>query len=264
MSRAGPVRSRKVALLWGVLVLLLLGPGVFPIAHAATPPPLPPATYGRFISSIDVPPVAPGASGTLSFLLSDPLNSSLTSVQVSVELYLFIPYPGNSTETLPSDAPVFANGSASGPSASWSMASLGPQAAVPLSVPVQVPAPAASGAYPARISLTFLTNGSRFTLESRGFFSTSQWSAATRQNGTINVTQLGVSGILPETAVGVWANSAPVLLDVILAASVALAAVGGFLAYRGAAASRSGARKDRRDGNRAASAFGNSRRRDGD
>jgi len=65
------------------------------------------------------------------------------------------------------------------------------------------------GAYFIRMSLSFRCNNNVYIMKSRGYFSKELWDKATSEEdehedtGAINLTTLGVDGIIPETAFGV-------------------------------------------------------------
>ncbi|MCI4348315.1 MAG: hypothetical protein L3J97_06850, partial [Thermoplasmata archaeon] len=80
---------------------------------------------------------------------------------------------------------------------------------------------------------------------SRGYFSAAAWAAATvLSNGTptINASQLGVSGVVPETSILVSGSSTPVALYAVLGVGLGLAGLGAYWWTRSETKSRSGAR----------------------
>ncbi len=259
-------RTTSAAGLAGVvagLVLLAIGsPGT-----AAAVPPLPASEYTHFLSNLSVPVTAPGSTVVLSGTLTNALSVNVSSVSLTFEFYAFNAFPGNATGPLPaSGAPAFATGSGSASTTSLTFAGLTPNETVPVSASVEVPSGAADGDYVVRAGLEFGVNGTAYLLESRGYFSYATWTNATATGGgnsTINLTRLGVSGILPETALLVRSNPYPWVLYGLLAGAVILAAVGGFYAVRRGPGSRSGARGPPEPAS-APSAFGKRRSKDGD
>ena len=92
------------------------------------------------------------------------------------------------------------------------------------------------------------------------------WAAATElPNGsaTLNLTVLGVSGVLPETAVVVAQSALPWLLAGVLGAAALLVGAGAWVYFRRGPASNSGMRSADVD-HQAPSAFGKRRTSDGD
>jgi hypothetical protein len=264
------VRSRRVVGLC-LLVGLLVATSVVPGTHGS-PPTLSVASWGKFLTGISLPTLAPGESGVVSFTLQDPLGVPMVGVLLTLGVYEFNAYPGNATGPVPTNGPVFSGtGIAAADAITISVGNLtrnAPAYASPgaVSVAVSVPSGAPEGTYAVRTSLAFLANGSAYLLESRGFFSTAQWENATAPPGapsTLNVSRLGVSGVIPESGVLVRSNPFPVALAVVLGGALILAAVGGYWALRRGPRSRSGARAGPPP-NQAETAFGKSRSSDGD
>jgi hypothetical protein len=262
-------RGRRLAPL--VIVAILLVSALSPPARAGYPT-VPLQSDGRFITNLSAPVLAPGQSGSISFDLADPIGFDLVDAVVSLAVYAFNAYPGNATGTVPSDAVALAG---AGPACcanatdlayTSSPATVVPGAPVPLTIPVWTSGSAPSGDYAIRLELTFTGNGTSYRLASRGEFTEAQWAAATSGpsgTSTLNLSTLGVSGVVPETAVLVRSNPFPVALDVILAAALVLAGAGGYYAFRRPRKSRSGA-GGADDPSQAPTAFGNSRSSDGD
>ncbi len=143
---------------------------------------------------------------------------------------------------------------------------LAPGASANFSVGVAVPSGAADGIYAVRIALQFAAAGQNFLLESRGFFSATQWAQATQSaNGTptLNATRLGVSGVIAETSVLVQNPAVAWALYAVLGVGLALVALGAYFWSRSGPGTRSGARSGSPPHN-APRTLGNRRSRDGD
>ncbi|MCI4340511.1 MAG: hypothetical protein L3J73_04520 [Thermoplasmata archaeon] len=250
-----------------VLLVLALVATCAPGAGAAYPT-LPLALEGRFLTDLSASVLQPGESGSISFVVADPLPADMTNTVLRLEVYAFNAYPGNATQTAPPDAVEFVSDGLLGntPAVSLLLQTVVPGAPVPESVPIASSASAPSGTYAVRFTLDFDANGTSYHLASRGEFSDALWAAATTgPNGssTLNLSRLGVSGVIPETGVLVRTNPFPVALTVILGAAIVLAAAGGYYAFRRGPSSRSGATTPD-DPNHAPTAFGKRRKRDGD
>ncbi|MCI4325415.1 MAG: hypothetical protein L3K00_06010 [Thermoplasmata archaeon] len=254
-----------------LLAVLLLAPGWI-AAAAPSPPTAPIASWGRFLTGISVPAVAPGASEVVAFTLQDPLGVPMSGILLTFGVYAFNAYPGNATGAVPGGGPVFSgNGVGAGSSVTIGVGNLTPNGTAfsspgSISLIVAAPAGAPQGTYAIRTSVSFLAGGSAYLLESRGFFSASEWANATAPPGapsTLNVSRLGVSGVLPETGLLVRSNPFPVALSLVLAGAVVLAALGGYWAVRRGPRSKSGANAGPPP-NQAETAFGNNRSNDGD
>ncbi|MCI4336742.1 MAG: hypothetical protein L3K17_06060 [Thermoplasmata archaeon] len=258
---------RGTAVQWLVIAVVLLG--TFSIAPVrAAYPTLPPGIYSQFLSGLAVPVVAPSASATLTGTLSDPgpLNA-ISAANLTLEIYAFNAYPGNATQALSGGpAPSFADSLGPPTVLVLPFANLAAHTSTSLSESIVVPSGAAAGAYAVRTQLSFVENGTPYLLQSRGYFSYDSWTNATAgPNGTtiLNVSRLGVSGVLPETAVLVVNNPYPWTLTVLIVGAIACAAAGGYFASRKGPGSSSGARSGGPETS-APSARGKSRKSDGD
>ncbi len=199
----------------------------------------------------------------MTFRVGDPLAQEIVSANVSLQVYAFNPTDGGATQAPPAGATPTLSG---GLSYTIAPPLLAPNTSWNWSVPVAVPASAASGDYAVRFAVTFTMSNVSYLLESRGFFSASAWASATQYpNGTptINASQLGVSGIVPETSILVRGAATPVVLYVVLGVGLGLAALGGYWWTRSEGKSKSGARR-LSPPQSAPTAFGKSRSSDGD
>ncbi len=263
-------RKAPVDLLLGLLLAGALVVGAAAPASAAYPT-LPASDGGQVLSNLSAPVLAPGSSGAFGFRLANPLAGPMTSVTLSFGFYSFVAFPGNASAVPPTgETPTFSGPGTSGTNGSITLASLaaGSSFDVPDDERISVSAPggAPDGTFALRFALSFTEGSVAYRFESRGFFSDAQWANATLlPNGasTLNLTRLGVSGVLPETAVLVRADTITPILYGILAASLVLAAAGGYVAWRRGPGSRSGERPAPRPQS-APSAFGKSRTSDGD
>ncbi len=230
------------------LFALALVVGASPAARAAPYPPLPVALDRDFVGNLTAPTLAPGDSGAIAFTLSNPLAGTISSVAVTLDLYAFNGFPGNDTSAVPvAGAPVLTTPTTSGPYANLSAGTLGPGARYSGSVGVATSASTPSGAFAVRIAVAFdlASNGTAYRLESRGWFSGAVWQAATElPNGsvTLNLSVLGVSGVVPETTVYVASSSWDWVLGGVLAAGFVLVGLGAWVYFRRGPGSTSGTR----------------------
>ncbi|HYA10684.1 MAG TPA: hypothetical protein VEH10_03305 [Thermoplasmata archaeon] len=259
-------RAVVVAAVLAVLGLTMAAPS----GRAAVYPPAPLPFDRELLSNLTAPSVGPGASSTLSFRLFDPAGFfPLSHVVVGFEVYALNGYPGDAVGPVPvSNAPVLENLTASGPSVNVTLASLSPNAVHDGSVTVVTSEATPAGTYAVRTELSFVANSTDYLFESRGWFSESAWQNATQgANGsaTINLSRLGVSGIVPETAVYVAPSGWPVAVGALVAVGLVLLALGAWVYFRRGPKSRSGAGNDEPPGaTNAPRAFGRSRSRPGD
>ncbi len=261
-----PLRPSFAAAL--ALVVLLLA--VAPTGRAAGPPTAPLALDRDLLSNLSAPSVAPGGTSVVSFRLADPSwFGELKNVTVELELYALNGYPGDDVESLPvSGAPVLDAGGLSGRGVNLTLATVPPGSSTDGSASFATSASTPTGTYAIRTKVTFTENGSAYRFESRGWFSESAWENATTGTGgaaTVNASRLGVSGIVPETAVYVAPSDWPWAIGALLAVGFVLVGLGAWLYFRRGPGSRSGAAKPAPAGaTNAPSAFGSRRSSPGD
>lgn len=232
---------------------------------AAAYPVLPDRDWSPILGALGGPTLTPGGAGSVTFRLENPLPDPLVGTRVSLQVYAFNPTNGGAVQSPPAgSAPTFPGGTL-GDNAT-------PPAELPFgtswneSLPVTVPSTAPTGDYAVRFSVTFSMNNTSYLLESRGFFSATAWARATEYpNGTptINASELGVSGVVPETSILVSPSSTPAVLYVVLGVGLTFAALGAYWWARSETKSRSGARRPSPPQS-APTAFGSKRSNDGD
>lgn len=257
-------RGRWTGIVLALLVAGLLLAGPEPVGPAAGAyPVLPDRDWSPILSALVGPTLNPGGSGLLTFRVGDPLPEVLVATNVSLQVYAFNPTDGGASQSPPTGSSPTLDGSLSyriappvlAPNTTWNW-----------SVPVSVPSTAPTGDYAVRFAVTFTMANVSYELESRGFFSASAWASATQYpNGTptINASQLGVSGVIPETSILVSASGTPIVLYAVLGVGLVLAALGGYWWARSEGKSRAGTRRSSPPQS-APTAFGSSRNRDGD
>jgi hypothetical protein len=261
--RQGNFFLAPVAATVGVLLLIGLPAG----ASAGGYPPLPLADDRGFVGNLSAPTLAPGGSGVISFSVGNPLAVPVTNAELILQVYAFNGFPGNATAIVAvAGAPVLSNASSSGASVGLSFGTLSSHQVVLGSVSVATSATTPSGAFAVRTHLTFSANSTPYLLESRGWFNASLWAAATElPNGTatLNLSVLGVSGVLPESAVVVAESNVPWILTGVLVGAAVFAGAGAWVYFRRGPGSNSGARSADVD-HHAPSALGKRRTNDGD
>jgi len=223
--------------------------------------------------ALSVPTLSPGGSGALTITVSDPVNTTLSSVSLTFELYGWNTTDGSSG--------TLSGGDTWAPSISYSggagalsvnnipLTNIAPGQSRNLQLNVVVPSGCPSATYFIRSSANItVSNGTEYHMLSRGYFSNAIWREATvLPDGapTLNLTLLGVSGILPETAIQVSSGSSQSWIWIFLGVSLVLGGIGGYLWVRSSGSSRakSGTSRSFRR-KKAATALGNKRAREGD
>lgn len=239
------LRGARVPALAAIVLCVLSA--ALPANAAASYPPLPLAYDGTFLSSIGAPDLTPGNSGTITFHVADPASfAPMSGVTLTLDVYAFNAFPGNATSPLASSAPpVLVTSTSSATVVNVSLSSLTPGGHEDGSVGVATAADTPTGTFAVRTALSFVANGTTYRLESRGWFSASLWAAATElPNGsvTLNLSVLGVSGVIAETSILVTSSNWDWALAVILGVAVVLVGAGAFVYFRREAKSSSGAR----------------------
>ncbi len=206
-------------------------------SRAAGYPVLPVGEDRWFVSNLTGAELSPGGSGRITFSVGDPIpNEALDAVTLTLQVYAFNAFPGNATSSVDvASAPILVTATTSGPMANVTFASVPSSTTTTGSVSVQSSASTPSGTFAVRTALRFTAGGTAYLLESRGWFTAAQWAAATSGPGgavDLNVSALGVSGVLPETSVLVSSSSLTTTLYVVLAAGLVLVGVGAWLYFR--------------------------------
>jgi len=187
-----------------------------------------PSNVNQIISIVDTPQLAPGEKGTFSVALVNPYFNNMTNVSLIASIYLYVSWD----EKMSVDAnwnwnePYFEEEGKGITEHTWSFPVLQSgieyQENLTATVVTSLDAPHGGflnqGSYFVRFELEFdyvhpLNGTSEHALmKSRGHFTSEEWNFATQeppvQNdpnyvGDINLTHLGVDGILPDTSFGV-------------------------------------------------------------
>jgi hypothetical protein len=243
-SRGRIVPASLVPILLAVLVVVpavRAAPGV-----PGAVPPLPVGLDREFLGNLSAPSLNPGGGGSIGYSLADPLPAAMVGTVLSFGVYAFNGFPGNATGTVPvAGAPILTTPTTSGPSANVSIGTLSAGRSVTGSIGIATATTTPSGTFAIRTELTFSSNGSSYRLASRGWFSAAQWANATElPNGsvTLNLSRLGVSGVLPETAVLVTSTDLAWGLFAVAAAGIVLVGAGAWVYFRRTSKSSAGAR----------------------
>ena len=240
-------RARSIAGLASIALMLLLLVASAPPALGAGFPPLPIGDDRAFLFSLSGPSLTPGSTGRISFVVGDPSGfGTMSSIVVTLQVYAFNAFPGNATSSVAGDSPpILVTSTSSGASANLTLAPLSAGGTESGSVEVATSDATPAGTFAVRTALSFVENATDYRLESRGWFTTATWAAATElPNGstTLNLSALGVSGVTAETSIYVANSTWDWALAFILAASLIFVGAGAFLYFRRTGKSSSGAR----------------------
>lgn len=186
-----------------------------------------PAYVNRIISIDETPQLEPGQKGQFRITLLNPYSNNMDNVSLTASMYLYVSWD----EERPVDAnwswsePYFEEDGKGETEHEWFFSVLAPGASnqenLTLTVVTSYDAPHGGllnqGSYFVRLQLEFDyvhddNSTEHAIMRSRGYFTDEQWAYATQdppvQNdpnylGDINITHLGVNGILPDTSFGI-------------------------------------------------------------
>jgi hypothetical protein len=187
-----------------------------------------PTEVNKMISIIETPQLAPGEKGPVELTLFNPYVNNMTNVSLTASLYLYVSWdeekPVDSSWSW--DEPYFEEDGKGIRDHTWSFTTLEPgvmgQQNLTATFVTSLDAPHGGilnqGSYFVRFQLEFdyvhpLNGTSEHALmRSRGYFTDQEWEFATQDPqvqddpnylGGLNLTHLGVSGILPDTSFAV-------------------------------------------------------------
>ncbi len=244
---ARPGRTAAVAALAGLGLLALLL-GAAPPVRASGYPPLP-GGLGQdreLLDNLSAPSIVPGGSGQIAFQVTAPAASvgPLVGVVVEFAVYAFNGYPGTGSAPLPvGQAPVLSNATTSAEDVRVGLGTLSPGASDSGSVGFATSGGTPAGTYAVRTAVSFTENGTAYRLDSRGWFNASVWAQATvlpNGSATLNLSVLGVSGVVAETGIVVSPSGFTTALFAVAAAGVVLVGAGAWVYFRRTPGSRSG------------------------
>lgn len=160
---------------------------------------------------VKTPELAPGQSGSIELMLTNPYNVTIGSLSLTLQIYAFSDTNGevNVSGIPAADRPIFAGG---GISAVIPIGPLAPGKAVYVNESIRTTAQTRHGdffnvgSYFVSTLLQFNLSGATVMMASRGFFSQSEWNSILVQgNGVYSVNasylqSLGFQGITPDTS----------------------------------------------------------------
>lgn len=199
----------------------------------ALPPPAVAEDFGaigkvnKLISVIESPQLAPGASGTFRFEFNSTYASAITDVRLNASIFMYATIEGAIPvdDAWPYEYPRIRE--TSGREWWWNQTTVPPMSAYALEFTIDTAADSramphgsvfSQASYFVRFWVEFDgdTDGNvtRYRFASRGFFTQDRWAQATNASftnpcnapscrGNVNLTILGVDGILPDSAFGV-------------------------------------------------------------
>ncbi|HUZ80445.1 MAG TPA: hypothetical protein VMV28_07520 [Thermoplasmata archaeon] len=265
-SRPGRAVSRSA---WTVLVVLAIGVAALApagTANATFYPPLPVFVGNHILGNLSGPTLNAGSSGTLSLTVQDLLPWPMSGIALTLDIYAMGSNAGPATPVGNSMTPLLTgtNG-VSGSNITFPVLALAPRQVAVVTVPVTTSASIGAASFLLRTALGFTANGTRYLLESRGWFNSAVWQNATELvNGsaTLNLAALGVSGVTPESSIIVQTVTWAWVVYGMIAGAIALVGLGAFFYFRRTGSSAGAKRSP--GASQAPSALGKRRKSDGD
>ncbi len=158
-------------------------------------------------SNFTTPQMVPGDTGRLNFSFTNRYDKEITQVNVTVEIYLYANIHESKNLSRVDKPPKFVNSDSHITYKIWNRVDPD-EKKTDTELYIRSWGNTEQGTYFVRFTLTFIYNGSNYLMKSRGHFSKEQWEDATTNTtegdpGNINITKLGVDGIIPDTTFGV-------------------------------------------------------------
>ncbi len=146
------------------------------------------------------PQIEPGKSAVYGFNVTNRYNSSIENVTITVELYKVANEKSAIAVSSISDAPDIQGGE--GYIATYQLGIFAPGENKTVDCRINTVSATPQGVYFVRHMISFDYLGGHYIMKSPGHFTRAQWAKAT-EGGSINITYLGVDGILPDSSFGI-------------------------------------------------------------
>jgi len=193
-----PMRKSILALLAVASLLLVQLP-------ATAEDPRSPASIPEF-SEFNNLQLEPGQSGVFSFQLRNRYEGDITNLSLSIEIYNYVTIDGAEDPAGMENAPLFSDTSTL--LESHFIPRFGPNATELVEVPVTTGTWTPEGTYFIRFALRFEYVNDTMTMLSLGHIDRDLWKKAIEgrdpDTGEVNITILGVDGIIPDSSFGVY------------------------------------------------------------
>ncbi len=166
-----------------------------------------PGDVNRIFKDISSDTIRPGEHGTLTYVLHNPYPQSMTDVRLRVEIYSYSTLDVNKPIQEVSSPPRFV--SSRNTYNSFIHPLLEPGQEITIRHRMETSRSTPKGVYFLRFEILFDYEGSEQLMRSKGFFTRDEWYHAERlpgeadrpyYSGSLNITYLGVNGIVPDTS----------------------------------------------------------------
>lgn len=159
------------------------------------------------LSNFRTPQIVPGESGSYEFTVRNRYNGTLLNASLTIEIYKWATLEEAKDIDKISNPPEIVEGLRQGYTAPTFH--LAPNATFRIKITISTSKSTPQGTYFVRQMMQFDYNGTHLLMKSRGYFTGKEWDGATtnvngsRVVGGINLTMLGVDGILPDSSFSV-------------------------------------------------------------
>jgi hypothetical protein len=151
--------------------------------------------------------INPGTHGKLNFTIMDRYQNSMYKVNITVEVYKWATIEEAKNISKVHHPPVIKEGQDQ--KYEYVVGTMAPGIGINIAITLETRSDTPEGTYFVRTMMTFEYGNGSYVMKSRGYFTNAQWEAATDQLnlnqsvGGINITYLGVDGILVDTSFSV-------------------------------------------------------------
>lgn len=187
--------------------------------------------------SYKTPTIQPGNKGTLSFTITNRYENAMTNITLTIEIYKWATLEEAKTINKIKHPPVIrsvniANARINTTSVEMHINMLPAGDNISISIHIKTLPDTPEGVYFVRTMLVFnCKNITNITMKSVGYFPRDLWDQATSEPGSLNLTLLNVSGIVPDTSFSVkdphplWQTVALATLITLIIVFLALAVI---------------------------------------
>ena len=158
-------------------------------------------------SNFTTPQMVPGDTGVLNLSFTNRYDMAITQVNVTIEIYFYANIHESKNLSRVDRVPYFISSGTQTTYKIWNSVE-SEEKKTDAIFRIHTSEGTEQGTYFVRFTLRFQYNSSSYLMRSRGYFSDEQWDNATTNTtkedpGNINITKLGVDGIIPDTTFGV-------------------------------------------------------------
>ncbi len=158
------------------------------------------------LDDFKTPQLRPGESGTFTFTITNRYIDDMTNVTLTSGIYACgTPYDYKEIDEVKKPPKIDGQGIEK----EFNIGTMENGSQIPINFTIKSYSDTSQGTYFVRFQLTFNYNNTNYLMQSRGYFSDTLWfyatSNATKDDpGKVDITILGVDGIIPDSSFKVW------------------------------------------------------------